>query len=132
MTLEEVAASLPNGFHDTHIKGISIDYVTGVATFDLQIWVADDVEEDPEVYRDARLILSDLLFCVIEPPDPRYDYHEKKPLWVGDSSHSFAPVSSSIQLPSPLPENAFSHWFFVNNWNSFIHVAAMDARLEFS
>jgi hypothetical protein len=125
MTLEEVAV-------DTHIKGISIDYVTGMATFDLQIWVADDIEEEPEVYRNARLILSDLLFCVIEPPDPRYDYHEKKPLWVGDGSHSSAPVSSSIQLPSLLPENAFSHWFFVNNWNSFIHVAAMDARLEFS
>lgn len=58
MTLEEVAASLPNGFHDAYIKGISTDYVTGTASFDLEIWVGDDSaekEEDREVYRPARL-----------------------------------------------------------------------------
>ena len=39
MTLREVAASLPNGFHDAYIKGIHTDYVTGTASFDLEIWV---------------------------------------------------------------------------------------------
>ena len=133
MTLEEVAASLPNGFHDASIKGISIDYVTGTATFDLQLWVGDDSaekEEEREVYRAARLTLSDLLFCIIEPPDPNYPYYDKKPLWVDGGPWNSAPISTSIQLPSPLPENSFVYWFFVNNWNSFIYVAAMAARLE--
>ena len=81
MTLEELAASLPNGFHDAYIKGISIDYVSGTASFDLELWVGDDSaerKEEREVYRDARVTLSDLLFCVIEPPDSRYPYYDKK------------------------------------------------------
>ena len=134
MTLEEVAASLPNGFHDAYIKSISTDYVIGTATFDLEIWVGDDAaekEEEREVYRAARLTLSDLLFCVIEPPEPHYPYYDKKPLWVDGGPWNSAPISTSIQLPSPLPANAFVYWFFVNNWNSFIYVAAMAARLEF-
>ena len=135
MTLEEAAASLPNGFHDAYIKGISTDYVTGTASFDLEIWVGDDSaekEEEREVYRPARLTFSDLLFCVIEPPDPHYPYYEKKPLWVDGGPWNSAPISTSIQLPSALPENSFVYSFFVNNWNSFIYVAAMAARLEFS
>lgn len=134
MTLEEVAASLPNGFHDAYIKGISTDYVTGTASFDLQLWVGDDSaerEEEREVYRAARLTLSDLLFCVIEPPDPRYPYYDKKTLWVDGGPWNSASPSPSIQLPRPLPENSFVYWFFVNNWNSFIYVSAMAARLEF-
>ena len=135
MTLEEVAASLPNGFHDADIKSISIDYVAGTATFDLEVWVGDDSavkEEERELYRAARLILSYLLFCVIEPPDPRYEYYERKALWVDDASRGAASISTTAKLPSPLPENSFVYWFFVNNWNSFIYVAAMAARLEFS
>ena len=134
MTLEEVAASLPNGFHDACIKSISTDYVSGTASFDLQLWVGDvsaEKKEEREVYRDARLTLSDLLFCVIEPPDPSYPYHDKETLWVDGGTWDSAPPSTSIQLPSPLPENSFVYWFFVNNWNSFIYVAAMAAHLEF-
>ena len=135
MTLDEVAASLPNGFHDADIKSISIDYVAGTATFDLEVWVGDESaakEEGREVYRAAVLILSDLLFCVIDPPDPRYEYYEKKALWVDDASRGAASISTSVTLPTPLPENTFVYGFFVNNWNAFIHVAAMNARLEFS
>jgi hypothetical protein len=36
-----------------------------------------------------------------------------------------------VQRPGvTLPEGSFAYWFFVNNWNSFIHVAAMDAQFE--
>jgi len=135
MTLEEVAASLPNGFHDASIKGISTDYVSGTARFDLELWVGDDSaekEEEREVYRDARLTLSDLLFCVIEPPDPRYPYYDKEALWVdGGPWNSAPPSTSNSAAESATRENAFVYWFFVNNWNSFIYIGAMAARLEF-
>lgn len=135
MTLDEVAASLPNGFHDAQIMSINIDYVNREAAFDLQIWIGDDSatkEEEREVYRAAQLTLSQLFFCVIEPPDPLYPYQEGKALWVDGGSSKSTPISTSIRLPERLPEGAFIYWFFVNNWNAFIHVAAMDARLEFS
>ena len=69
---------------------------------------------------------------MIEAPDPQYPYHEKKPLWVDAGSSNSDEISTSIRLPGPLPEDAFIYWFFVNNWNAFIQVAAMDANLEFS
>ena len=52
-------------------------------------------------------------------------------MWVDGGLWNSAPISTSIQLPSPLPENSLGYWFFVNNWNSFIYVAAMTAHLEF-
>ena len=134
MTLDEIAASLPNGFHDAKIKSINIDYVNREARFDLQIWIGDDsgTKEERETYRGAQLTLSQLLFCVIDAPDSRYPYHERKALRVDAGSSNSGQISTSVRLPAPLPEHSFSHWFFVNNWNAFIHVAAMDARLEFS
>jgi hypothetical protein len=46
-----------------------------------------------------------------------------------DAGSSNLRKSSLTRLPEPLPEGAFTHWFFVNNWNAFIHVAAMDAQI---
>ena len=127
MTLEEIADSLPNGFHDTHINSIRIDYVNRELTLDLEVWVSDSVEDDADVYRPAQLTLLRFLFCVIEAPDPTYPYQEEKALWVDAGSDE---NPKKIQLPEPLPEGAFTHWFFVNDWNAFIHVAAMDARIS--
>lgn len=134
MTLEEISDSLPNGFHDAQIKKLNLDYVNREATFDLEIWIGTDSStkgEERDAYREARLTLSQLLFCVVEPPDPNYPYQEGKPLWVDAGSSLPTQTSTSIRLPEPLPEGAFIHWFFVNNWNAFIHVAAENARLEF-
>jgi hypothetical protein len=134
MTLEEISDSLPHGFHDAQIKKLNLDYVNREATFDLEIWIGTDSSrkrEERDAYRAAQLTLSQLLFCVIEPPDPNYPYQERKPLWVDAGSSPSNQISTSIRLPEPLPEGAFIHWFFANNWNAFIHVAAKNARLEF-
>ena len=98
-------------------------------TLDLEVWVSDSVEEDSDLYRPAQLTLLRFLFCVIEAPDATYPYQEEKALWVDAGSEETSPASSATKLPGPLPEGAFTHWFFVNDWNAFIHVAAMDARI---
>lgn len=129
MTLEEIADSLPNGFHDARIYSISINYVRREVSIDLEIWVAES-QEDSEVYRGAELKLLDFLFCVIEPPDAAYPYHHGKALWVDAGSGQDARRSPATELPDSLPKGAFVHWFFVNDWNAFIHVAAMNARIS--
>lgn len=128
MTLEEIADTLPNGFHDAQINSISINYVKREVTLDLEFWVADSLESDSDIYRLAELKLSQFLFLIIEPPNARYDYHEEKALWVEAGSDKQSHTSST-QLPGPLPEGAFTYWFFVHDWNSFIHVAALDAAI---
>lgn len=130
MTIEEIESTLPNGFHDAQIKSININYVERVVTFHLDVWIADAIEEDPETYQEVQLTLSRFLYCVIEAPDSQYPYQEKKMLWV-DAGSAISTEGSSTQLPKSLPEGAFAYWFFVNNWNAFIHIAAMDAHLSY-
>ena len=70
MTFDDLAISLPNGFHDAELKSIMIDYTRREARLILDIWVADDVSmEEREAYRPAEVTLSGLLFWVSEPPD---------------------------------------------------------------
>jgi len=86
-----------------------------------------------EAYTEAKLTITGLVYFILEPPD--YDFLKKYPssldsegLWV-DVGFGNNP-SHCIKLPQPLPEGAFYNWFFVNNWNSFIHIAAMDAMIK--
>jgi hypothetical protein len=39
MTLEEIDLSLPNGFHDSTILGVRLDYVQRTVEIDMEIWV---------------------------------------------------------------------------------------------
>ena len=48
-------------------------------------------------------------------------------LWVG-SGAGVANAQSKFHLP-PTPEGCFVHWFFVQGWNSFIHLCGRDAEL---
>lgn len=128
MTLEEIQQSLPNGLHDARINSISLDYVQRQATFDLEISLADVDKEGPEIYRPATLHLAPFLYCVIEAPDSGYPFALNKPLRVDAGSDELI-HGEPTKLPEQLPEGAFTAWFFVKNWNSFIHIAALDAEI---
>ncbi len=133
MTLEEIEKSLPNGLHDAKVSNLNIDYVKRVVKFKLDIWTGDLSSKKTEVreaYGKACLTLSNFLYCVIEPPDPSYPYIDPKPLCVGTGSIQTDIIPAAKILPENLPDGAFSHWFFVNNWNAFIFVAATNAQLE--
>lgn len=133
MKLEDIEKMIPNGFHDALLERISIDYVKRCAVFDLHVLIGDPRSEDREsreAYREGQLRLNDLLFCVIEPPDPAYSYHEAGRLLLGAGSLKSTEIPSLPKLPEPLPEGAFAHWFFVQKWNAFLYVAAMDAYFE--
>jgi hypothetical protein len=93
----------------------------------LEISFSDAVEPNGETYRRATLSLGQLLYCVVEPPDPTYPFQNEKPLWVNGGSDGSQQVSAT-GLPA-VPEGGFTYWFFVNDWNSFIHVAAFDAHI---
>ena len=81
MTFEEVAASLPNGFHDAELQRFEMDYVHRTLRFDLAIWIGDmDDSRRRELYRPARLTLDDVAFLVIEPPDINYPWLKAGPI----------------------------------------------------
>jgi hypothetical protein len=91
---------------------------------------SSDREELREAYRKGELKVSGLLYWVIEPPDANYPYGESKQLWVDAGILESANFKPSVRLPEPLPRGSFASWFFVQDWNSFMYVAAMDASLE--
>jgi hypothetical protein len=128
MTLEEVQQSLPNGLHDARIISITLDYVQREATFELDISFTDADKKGPEIYQSATLCLRPFFYCIIEAPDPKYPFADDKPLWI-DAGCDKLENAESIRLPEPLPKGAFTCWFFVKNWNSFVHIAALDAEI---
>jgi hypothetical protein len=70
MTLDAVARQLPSGFHDTFLRRLAIDYVKQQAVLDLSVSVGDPdatSHEEREAYRRAQVVISDFIWCIIEP-----------------------------------------------------------------
>lgn len=133
MTLQELDNLLPNGLHDAEVKSLKLDYVARTAEFDMDVWVGDLHSKDLDVrekYRPALLVLSGLQFCTIEPPDTKYPFADAEAVTIERGSMDGLKLPPTIPLPEGLPENSFTNWLFVQEWNAFIYVCAFDARLD--
>ena len=129
-TLQDLEQSLPNGFHDALIRACHVDFAARTASFDLDVWTGDLESPDSDVrerYAAATLLLDELAFCELQPPDPTYPFQKAAPLRVDlsepDASHPVIKI---------LPTGTFAGRFFVMNWNAFIYIAARHARLEWA
>ena len=127
MTLDELAASLPNGLHDAELAAVALDFTKREAQLSLDIWIGDD--EEREAYRRAEIMLSGLAYWVSEPPDPRYPYGEPEALRIDAGPSTKLSESERSKLP-PIPVDAFSNYIFVVDWNAFIYLAAQSAVLK--
>src|ERR1043166_6037616 len=133
MTIDEIRKTLPNGFHDSFILGINIDYVKTTATFLIAVDLSSPDEEVEITSRNGTLTLTDLLYCVIEPPAYGFTNEfvpEEDKLWLTADSSDFSSLKDCPKLPDPLPYNSFRHWFFISSHNCFIYVAAMHASFD--
>jgi hypothetical protein len=121
----------PNAtFHDSLIESLLLDYVRGEVTFVFAIPVAER-DVDP-IYERGTLRFSGLLSFAVEPPRD-LPLQLNKGLWVtSDGSLPDSRVNISSSLPTVIPENAFYHYFFVSDTNSFIVVVATEVRFEWS
>ena len=131
MTLDELTASLPNGFHDAKLKSVSIDYVNRNATLELDIWVGEldaSSKREREKYRPGQLRLLGMIFWVSEPPCVGYPYDIGGELRIDVGSIQTLDTQPSLPLPST-PQECFINWIFVTDWNAFIYVAARHAQL---
>ena len=131
MTLRDLEAGLPNGFHDSEIKSVFIDYESRALKIELAVWLGDMTERDAgrEAYRDGELALEGIQFVSIEPPDPRYPFGKNTRLWVDLCD---GPSKKDVPAVDAVPKDCFVSGFFVVDWNSFIYVAAREARLNWT
>lgn len=127
MTLDDLACTLPNGFHDAEITSIRIDYVRRKVEIMIDVWVGDS--ESRETYRPATLTLSGLRYCCIEPPDGRYPFQNASTLTVSTGTVESLAKPPDARLPDMPHTVGFTNWFFVEQWNAFLYVSAQDASL---
>jgi hypothetical protein len=124
MTLEEIEASLPNGFHDAVLCKINADYEGRVA--DLRINVDVSTEGRSPIYRQALVILRGLEFLAVDSsPSGSQRLGSGLRIDAGPGQPSTSPLQTL-----DVPTGAFAHWFFVSPWNAFVRVVAREAELR--
>ena len=121
-------------FHDSTINKISIDFLAREVRFKCVVDIGDPEDIDPEPEQaHGVLTLTGLLYIAVEPPYSNYPYEEDGLEISYDGSVAATDFKAPIpKLPESLPANAFAHCFFINNWNSFMFVAATGAKFEWS
>jgi hypothetical protein len=129
VTLDELGRTLPNGFHDSEIRSLRVDYSKREVALELAVWLGDMEEKDAprEAYRDAEVSIDGLQVLAIEPPDPRSPFKERHRLPGDLMGGAF---KSDIPAVGRIATGSFVASFFVDDWNSFIHVAARSASIE--
>lgn len=129
MTFQQVAATLPNGFHDAELEHLQMDYVHRKLQFDLLVWVGDlEDTERREVYRPARLTVDDVGFLVIEPPDPNSPWFKAGSIRIDAGEGHPGHGHSSTVLPAA-PAGTTITWMYLEELNRFCFFSAGDASL---
>jgi len=131
MTFEEIGRKLPNGFHDSKIRRITVDFVDGSILLGMEVHAGSPGDPEPEQYRPGTLkVVSQCLFFV-EPPDPRYKFISRRsPLNVdGDSVKAGQSTEVDRLLPT-LPHNTSIYRFFLEERNSFLYLAGGDVMFS--
>jgi hypothetical protein len=121
-------------FHDSTINKITVDLLTREARFDCTVFVGDPDDRDAQP-REApgALTLTGLLYISVGPPYPDYPYEDGGLEVSYDGPVETTDFKAPIpKLPEPLPGDAFTHCFYINNWNSFMFVAATGASFDWS
>jgi hypothetical protein len=125
-TLEQLERDLPNGFHDTKLCHLEVNYERGEVVMTMDVDASDpDATKKPQ-YRRGQLQINGMAFFSMDVPDSVSD---AKPLWIDAGPGQ--PSKSVVVLPE-VPPDCFLHWFFVNEWNGFIRVAARDAAFKWA
>lgn len=127
-------------FHDVNISRIAIDYVKKQVELEFSIpvgfWNSPNRFGITDGEVKGTLVLTGLLYLVIDPPDNgpcNLDYEGIEITYDGSATTESSTEKSLVDiagLPRDLPEEAFIHWFWVNDWNSNIYVAAMGLHFE--
>ena len=131
MTLEELERTLPNGLHDAEVRRVVVDYEKRTLDLDVAVWVGDmdDPPERREAYRSGTIEISGLILLVMEPPAPSPSPRHSVALTIDACDRS---DDLGVELLKSLPSGAFCRSLFVNDWNAFMHVAAMAAEITWT
>lgn len=125
VTIEKITAELGWGLHDACLQRLELDWVAA----ELGLLIRIKMDERQKVDRLARITVTGVEYCVVDPPI--YGDAVQKTLgvglWIDDGPG--VPTNPRVTLPAA-PDDCFTHWLFVQEWNSFIHICGRDAKRE--
>jgi len=131
MTFEDLEKELPNGFHDAELRDMLIDYVVGSMTLRMNFWVGNMQGPNRDEYRSGELRITGLYFCAIDPPDPNYRYVPRGSTLNVSGDPAKPDTFPALERLSPtLTPEVSCYRFFVQEWNSFINIAARNVDLS--
>lgn len=127
MTFPELARTLPNGLHDADLLDIEVSFERGVAALAVRLDVGTNDEDNVQL-REATVRLVGIRAIVIEGPNHQWE--------AADSLDISNVVTSAENYPAYA---SYSHEvqklflsLFVGQWNSYIHIAAESAEIEWT
>ncbi len=127
MTIEELENMLPNGFHDSFLVAVTVDFASGTGCIELDV---DYDDPDPKVFRRMKLRLKGLSLFIVDPPDVRNALSFDHRIWVRgyETDENILPNLASYR--NNAPTGSFFYSFFLDKHNCYLHLAATDAALE--
>jgi hypothetical protein len=131
MTFEETVQNLPNGFHDSKIRKLSVDFIGRSILISMELLVGLPDTPNPEGYRSGTLkVVAPYLFFV-EPPDASYPFTPfGKPVSATGAVVRPGGNPRIDELLQHIPQDATAFVFFLDDWNSYLYIAG--GSLEFS
>jgi len=120
VTIHDVEAQLPWGFHDADLLRYEVDFENQSAAFYFRI----PVDEHQTRVRPGRLDVDGLYFVAVTPP-MNEDFDDR--LWIDSSSDNWG--EDPTTLP-PIPGGHFLHSFFRNESGMYIHIVAREAAFQ--
>ena len=131
MTFEELEQTLPNGFHDARILALSLDNLDRTLTIKLSLHVSVEGDGDRERYRIASLGAHSVCLFFMESPDPNYHFlFDGRGIAASGASVALGQDSLIDPLLRKLPPGVTAYRFFLDDWNSFLYLAANDVSLS--
>lgn len=144
MTLKDIDYSLPNGFHDSHIYNLNIDFFNNTTKVDINIWVGDQDSQDidiRETYRIGRLRFIDSTYSALTPLESEYYYKRRLSylcdiysISVLDFSIIYDDISEKNEiyknLKNFLPDGYTLSCFFLFNIGFYLYVVAKSVEFE--
>jgi hypothetical protein len=127
VNLSDIEASLPWGLHDAYLESLALHWPKATLAMTVRVMMTKHQDMDQR----ASILVTGLVFCSIDAPeiDPERGY-EPTPiegLWIDSGTGPATPEAAS-RLPN-VPDGCFLHWFFVSQWNRFIHICGRHAEL---
>lgn len=112
---------------------MNYDRRTVLMRLSLKVGDPDGTRERRDDCRDGELRMSGMIFFIVDAPDQNSDFRTPGEVWIADGyeTKSIPKFTKHLNgLLDTLPDGAFAHSFFVQDWNSYIHIAAKDCSIE--